>query len=142
MATVEVSRTLVKSPPELWEELQGERLREALGAGKITPTEDERLIVWEGEDSRGTATLEPSGWGTRVTLRADVEERVNTIEEQVHEIEQQVAKVGLWARIRGVRLQPPPGPDPEPPEHEDLAQTLEQLLDDLGSAHKRPFAAG
>ena len=156
MATVEVSRTLVKSPPELWEELQGERLREALGAGKITPTEDERLIVWEGEDSRGTATLEPSGWGTKVTLRAEVDKRVNTIEEQVQEIEQQVAKIGLWARIRGVRWQPawqpPPEPAPEPapesepepePEHppEDLAQTLEQLLDDLGSAHKRPFQA-
>jgi hypothetical protein len=145
MATVEVSRTLVKSPPELWQELQGERLREALGAGKITPTEDERLIVWEGEDSRGTATLEPSGWGTKVTLRAELEERANTIEEQVHEIEQQVAKVGLWARIRGVRLLPPPEPepepDPEPPPQEDLAQTLEQLLDDLGSAHKRPFQA-
>jgi hypothetical protein len=143
MATVEVSRTLVKSPPELWEELQGERLREALGAGKITPTEDERLIVWEGEDSKGTATLEPSGWGTKVTLRAEVEERVNEIEEQVHEMEQQVAKVGLWARIRGVRLEPPPEPerDPEPSHQEDLAQTLEQLLDDLGSAHKRPFQA-
>jgi hypothetical protein len=143
MASVEVSRTLVKSPPELWEELQGERLREALGAGKITPTRDERLIVWEGEDSRGTATLEPSGWGTKVTLRAEVEEQVDTIEEQVHEIERQVAKVGLWARIRGVRLEPPPEPEPEPepPPQEDLAQTLEQLLDDLGSAHKRPFQA-
>jgi hypothetical protein len=141
MATVEVSRTLVKSPPELWEELRGERLREALGAGKITPTEDEQLIVWEGEDSRGTATLEPSGWGTKVTLRAEVEEQVDTIEEQVLEIERQVAKVGLWARIRGVRLEPPPEPEPERPPQEDLAQTLEQLLDDLGSAHKRPFQA-
>ena len=143
MATVEVSRTLVKSPPELWEELQGERLREALGAGKITPTEDERLIVWEGEDSRGTATLEPSGWGTKVTLRAEVEEQVDTIEEQVREMERQVAKVGLWARIRGVWLEPPP--EPEPPPQEDLAEnleaTLEQLLDDLGAAHKRPFQA-
>jgi hypothetical protein len=132
MATVEVSRTLVKSPPELWEELQGERLREVLGAGKITPTEDERLIVWEGEDSKGTATLEPSGWGTKVTLRAE-------IEEQVAEIEEQVARVGLWSRIRGARLEPPP--QPEAPRTDELEQTLEQLLDDLGSAHKRPFQA-
>jgi hypothetical protein len=149
MATVEVSRTLVKSPPELWEELQGERLREALGAGKITPTESERLIVWEGDDSKGTATLEPSGWGTKVTLRAELEEGVTEISEQVTEIERQVAKVGLWARIRGVRLVPPPEPEPEPepkadpeaPRQENLEQTLEQLLDDLGSAHKRPFQA-
>jgi hypothetical protein len=147
MATVEVSRTLVKSPPELWEELQGERLREALGAGTITPTENERLIVWEGDDSKGTAILEPSGWGTKVTLRAELEEPVTEISEQVTEIERQVAKVGLWARIRGVRLVSPPEPEPEPetdpeaPRHENLEQTLEQLLDDLGSAHKRPFQA-
>jgi hypothetical protein len=133
MATVEVSRTLVKSPPELWEELQGERLREALGAGRVTPTEDERLIVWEGDGSKGTATLEPSGWGTKVTLRAE-------IEEQVAELEPEVARVGLWARVRGVRLVEP-RPEPEPPARAELEQTLEQLLDDLGSAHKRPFQA-
>lgn len=132
MATIEVSRTLVKSPPELWEELQGERLKEAVGAGRITPTEEERLIAWEGEESKGTATLEPSGWGTKVTLRAE-------IEEQVAEIEEQVARLGWWARMRGVRLEEPP--PPEPPRTEDLEQTLEQLLDDLGSAHKRPFTA-
>jgi hypothetical protein len=133
MPTVEVSRTLVKSPPELWEELQGERLREAVGAGEITPSEDERLIVWEGETSKGTATLEPSGWGTKVTLRAE-------IEEQVRELEPQVAKIGFWARLRGFDAPPPAGPDPPP--HEDLERTLEQLLDDLGSAHRKPFQAG
>jgi hypothetical protein len=132
MPHVEVSRTLVKSPPELWEELQGERLKEAVGAGRITPTEDERLIAWEGEESKGTAILEPSGWGTKVILRAELEEQVAVIEEQV-------ARVGFWARIRGVKLEAPP--PPEPPRIEELEQTLEQLLDDLGSAHKRPFQA-
>jgi hypothetical protein len=132
MASIEVSRTLVKSPPELWEELQGDRLKEAVGAGRITPTEEERLIAWEGEESTGTATLEPSGWGTKVTLRAEIEEQVAVIEEQV-------ARVGLWARIRGVRLEAPP--PPEPPRTDQLERTLEQLLDDLGSAHKRPFTA-
>lgn len=132
MASIEVSRTLVKSPPELWEELQGDRLKEAVGAGRITPTEEERLIAWEGEESTGTATLEPSGWGTKVTLRAEIEEQVAVIEEQV-------ARVGLWARIRGVRLEEPPAPEPK--RTDQLERTLEQLLDDLGSAHKRPFTA-
>ena len=132
MATVEVSRTLVKSPPELWEELQGDRFKEAVGAGRITPTEEERLIAWEGEESKGTATLEPCGWGTKVTLRAE-------IEAQVAEIEEQVARLGWWTRMRGVRLEEPP--PPEAPGTEELEQTLEQLLDDLGSAHKRPFTA-
>jgi hypothetical protein len=133
MPTVEVSRTLVKSPPELWEELQGERLREAVGAGEITPSEDERMIVWEGEASKGTATLEPSGWGTKVTLRAE-------IEEQVRELEPEVARIGLWARLRG--FEPSPPPPPEPPPHQELERTLEQLLDDLGSAHRKPFQNG
>jgi hypothetical protein len=133
MPTVEVSRTLVKSPPELWEELQGERLREAVGAGEITPSEDERLIVWEGETSKGTATIEPSGWGTKVTLRAE-------IEEQVRELEPQVARIGFWARLRGV--EPPAPPPPEPPPQHELERTLEQLLDDLGSAHRKPFQSG
>jgi hypothetical protein len=131
MPQVEVSRTLVKSPPELWEELQGERLREAVGAGKVTPSEDERLIIWEGEASKGTATLEPSGWGTKVTLRAE-------IQDQVAELEPEVAKVGLWARLRGIE---PRAPQPAPPRHEHLERTLEQLLDDLGSAHRKPFQA-
>jgi hypothetical protein len=133
MPTVEVCRTLVKSPPELWEELQGERLREAVGAGEITPSEDERLIAWEGDTSKGTATLEPSGWGTKVTLRAE-------IEEQVRELEPQVARIGFWARLRGV--EPPAPRAPEPPPHRDLERTLEQLLDDLGSAHRKPFQNG
>jgi hypothetical protein len=133
MPTVEVSRTLVKSPPELWEELQGERLREAVGAGEITPSEDERLIVWEGESSKGTATLEPSGWGTKVTLRAE-------IEEQVRELEPQVARIGFWARLRGIESSAPPPSERRP--QRELERTLEQLLDDLGSAHRKPFQNG
>jgi hypothetical protein len=136
MPTVEVSRTLVKSPPELWEDLAGERLKETVGAEQVKPSEDERLLVWEGEASRGTATLEPSGWGTKVILRAEVEKTVT-------ELEPQVAQLGLWARLRGVKPPPPPEPEPEPEQRawsaEQLEQAFEQLLDDLGSAHRKPF---
>jgi hypothetical protein len=136
MPTIEVSRTLVKSPPELWTELQGERLREAVGAEHITPSEDERLLVWEAEGSRGSATLEPSGWGTKVILRAE-------IEEEVRELEPAVARLGLWARLRGVQPSPPPAePEPEPPSPEQVERALEQLLDELGSAHRKPFQNG
>ena len=68
MPTVEVSRTLVKSPPELWEELSGERLKDTIGAEEVKASEDERLLVWETDGAKGTATLEPSGLGTKVTL--------------------------------------------------------------------------
>jgi hypothetical protein len=134
MPTVEVSRTLVKSPPELWEELQGGRLEESLGAEEVKASEDERLLIWEGDGTKGTATLEPSGWGTKVILRAEVEETVA-------ELEPEVASLGLWARLRGVK--PPPGPEPESESEsvspEQLEQAFEQLLDDLGSAHRKPF---
>ena len=130
MPTVEVSRTLVKSPPELWTELQGERLKEVVGADEITMTEDERLLAWEAEGSRGTAALEPSGWGTKVVFRAEVEDEVTNLEPDV-------ARLGIWARLRGI--DPPPPPPREPARHEELEQALEGLLDDLGSAHRKPF---
>jgi hypothetical protein len=72
-----VSRTLVKSPPELWAELSDPAsLARHLGEfGEITITrlEPEHTVAWEGERARGTVALEPAGWGTKVTLEALVE---------------------------------------------------------------------
>jgi hypothetical protein len=134
MPTVEVSRTLVKSPPELWEELSGERLKDSIGAEEVKASEDERLLVWETDGAKGTATLEPSGWGTKVILRAEVEETIAKLEPEV-------AKLGLWSRLMGVKPPPPPPEreEPERPTPEQWEQALEQLLDDLGSAHRKPF---
>jgi hypothetical protein len=118
MATIEVSRTLVKSPPELWAELEGDCLRQVVGEVTVQPTEPERALAWEANGATGTAVLEPAGWGTKVTLTAEVEE--------------QVAEVGLWARLRGVSLV-------SVPKHPDMEQKLTELLDSLGSAHRKPF---
>jgi len=137
MRTVEVSRTLVKSTPELWCELSGERLSEAVGGASLKVTEEERRIEWEADGARGAAVLEPAGWGTKLTLTAQVEEEVGTLEPDV-------ARLGLWARLRGTRAAEPAAP-PEPEAKvrpEQLEQTLAQLLDDLGSAHRRPFQTG
>jgi hypothetical protein len=118
MPRFEVSRTLVKSPPELWAELGPECLEKALGAVSVEETEPERSIAFEGEGVRGTAVLEPAGWGTKLTLTAETEE--------------QVAKVGFWGRLRS---------EPETPGiHDQLEERLSEVLDDLGSAHKRPFS--
>jgi hypothetical protein len=119
MTSYEVSRTLVKSPPELWAELEGERLRDALGDATVRPTEPERELAWEADGAAGLARLEPSSWGTKVTLTAWVEE--------------QVAEKGFWGRLK--RRKPA-----DPPLHNDLEERLTGLLDDLGSAHKKPFA--
>ena len=137
MRTVEVSRTLVKSTPELWVELSGERLSEAVGGASLKVTEEERRIEWEADGARGAAVLEPAGWGTKLTLTAHVEEEVRALEPDV-------ARLGLWARLRGTRpLEPATPPEPEGKVRpEELEQTLAQLLDDLGSAHRRPFQTG
>jgi hypothetical protein len=118
MPRFEVSRTLVKSPPELWAELGPDCLEKALGAVSVEETEPEREMTFAGDGIRGTAVLEPAGWGTKVTLTAETEE--------------QVAKVGFWGRLRG-------GAPPESP-HAELEERLSEVLDSLGSAHKRPFS--
>jgi hypothetical protein len=71
------SRTLVKSPPELWAECSDPaaltRHLDQFGEIKITRLEPETAVAWEGEQVRGTVRLEPSGWGTKVTLTAVAE---------------------------------------------------------------------
>ena len=118
MARVEVSRTLVKSPPELWEELQGDCIPDAVGPATVEPRRPEQELAWSGDGVHGTARIEPSNWGTKVVLTA--------------EVEQQVADLGWWGRLRGGQ--------PPSPRHADIEQRLEGLLDSLGSAHRQPFA--
>jgi hypothetical protein len=72
------TRTLVKSPPELWltcseESLLGRHL-EPFGEIRITRLEPESTVAWEGEATSGTVRIEPSGWGTKVTLTAVADE--------------------------------------------------------------------
>jgi len=78
MPDLRVRRTLVKSPPELWAELsEVEGLERHLGEfGEITITraEPETTVAWEGENASGTVELEPTGWGTKVTITAAVVE--------------------------------------------------------------------
>ncbi|MBV9424949.1 MAG: hypothetical protein JOZ98_18710 [Solirubrobacterales bacterium] len=75
MSEHEASRTLVKSPPELWTECSdpsalARHLSGSFGEIKITRLEPETAVAWEGERASGTVRIEPSGWGTRVTLTA------------------------------------------------------------------------
>jgi hypothetical protein len=74
MITSEVQRTLVKSPPELWSELSdpaalGRHLGE-FGQIRITRVEPETTVEWEAENASGAVVIKPSGWGTRVILKA------------------------------------------------------------------------
>jgi hypothetical protein len=78
MPDLTAKRTLVKSPPELWEELsEVDGLNKHFGEFgeiKITKLEPEHTVAWEGEHASGTVSIEPSGWGTKVTLHAELPE--------------------------------------------------------------------
>ena len=92
----QASRTLVKSPPELWAECSdadalARHMNESFGEIRITRLEPETSVAWEGDHASGTVRIEPSGWGTRVTLTAQtsVEEVVEdgacpTVDEAAH----------------------------------------------------------
>jgi hypothetical protein len=78
MTEPRAQRTLVKSPPELWAEVSDvDALARHLGEFgeiRITRLEPETTVAWEGDTARGTVELEASGWGTKVTLTAEVAE--------------------------------------------------------------------
>ena len=100
MTEHEASRTLVKSPPELWAELSDQsslasHLAEPFGEIRIIRLEPEIAVAWEGERASGTVRIEPSGWGTRVTLTARAADPVTVASEPKSE-------------------PPPPEPDPIP----------------------------
>ncbi len=221
MQDLTAKRTLVKSPPELWNELsEVERLArhlDAFGEIKITKLEPEHTVAWEGEHASGTVEIEAAGWGTKVTLKAEVREveppeppppppapdpprptvhkvipDLEAWDHHAAEIEraamrhtpaaeraaEQLAERAERERKRGllgwlfrsrpaepeelppdpepvslwsdqVPPEPPPEPEPEPVVQaepavdEDRARAvLEATLDNLGSAHHRPFSRG
>jgi hypothetical protein len=94
-------RTLVKSPPELWAEVSDvDHLARHLGEFgeiRITRLEPETTVAWEGDRACGTVALEPSGWGTKVTLTA------------------KLAEEGVAAEPERPASEPePPAPEPDP----------------------------
>lgn len=76
----ESERTLVKSPPELWdlvsspERMQGWMSALVGHAAEVEVTESEpgARLVWQARDEEGRieVELEESGWGTKLSLRA------------------------------------------------------------------------
>ncbi len=101
---------MVKSPPELWAELSEieglERHLGEFGEIKITRTEPESTVAWEGESASGTVELEPTGWGTKVTITAAVDDVAEPDSEPESVLEPEPDPVSL---------EPQPGPfDPEP----------------------------
>ncbi len=115
MSEHQAQRTLVKSPPELWAEISDVdalcRHLGAFGQITITRTEPETTVAWEGTAARGTVELAASGWGTKVTLTAEL-----------IEVDVDVPGAGAIAaepepepeRAADVQLRPAPAPEPAP----------------------------
>jgi uncharacterized protein YndB with AHSA1/START domain len=109
-----IERTLVKSPPELWElvddgELMARWSAELLGASGATDVHvveraPGQRLVWEASAQRGEARVElilaEKGWGTSVSIRLTAS---------------------------GAQAEDGPG------------SILERLLDELGSPQRQPF---
>jgi hypothetical protein len=153
---MEAKRTLVKSPPELWAELSDmaalARHLGEFGEIRITRTEPETVVEWEGDLASGSVRLEPSGWGTKVTLTALPVMLDPPAPEPAPQPEPapEPARPSFWARLFRRRVPEPPAPAPAAPpavpeplpaiEAAAGAAVLSGALDALGSAHHRPFS--
>ena len=130
MHDLTAKRTLVKSPPELWSELsEVERLARHLGAFgeiKITKLEPEHTVAWEGDAASGTVMIEPSGWGTKVTLQAQVQAPE---EDKPRAAAEQAAKRGTGPEVEAGREA-----EPEPP--------AEAIADLFGTEPGPPIRTG
>jgi hypothetical protein len=116
MTSLQASRTLVKSPPELWAELSElESLARHLGEFgeiRITKVDPESRVEWEADRASGTVRLEPSGWGTRVVLTVDTPEAAAP--EPDREPETEPEPVAAAPEPEPVAFVPEPEPEPEP----------------------------
>jgi hypothetical protein len=102
--TIQLERTLVKSPPEVWEELATDPgLGRWLDDVEVHEAHAPNRLEWASRGARGTIELEPSGWGTRVRAHA------------------QTGGTGFWDRFRV-------------PDDSEVERQLEQLFDHLGSS--------
>jgi hypothetical protein len=106
MPTIKIERTLVKSPPELWDEIGSqEALGRWLSDVRVSSLEPPTRVEWTGQDARGVIELEASGWGTRVLAKAET-----------------TSNGGFWERFR------------TPADDGGLERDLEALLDGIGSS--------
>jgi hypothetical protein len=104
--TIELERTLVKSPPELWDEIASQdALAQWLPDVRVSALDPPTRIEWNADGARGVIELEASGWGTRIRAQAVIS-----------------AAGGFWERFKGQR------------EDRNLERELEALLDGLSSS--------
>jgi hypothetical protein len=105
--TIELERTLVKSPPELWDEIaSANALARWLPDVRVNALDPPSRMEWKADGVSGVIELEASGWGTRIRARAVTAGPPS----------------GFWERFKAPRSE------------RDLEGRLEALLDGLGSS--------
>lgn len=112
----EAKRTLVKSPPELWSEVSDAdslaRHLDGLQQIAITRVEPETAVEWEAEGASGSVRLQPSGFGTKVTLSLS-RELTETVAPQTAP-EPAVAEPAMAEPELALPEPEPAEPEPEP----------------------------
>jgi hypothetical protein len=134
MGVVAAQRTLVKSVPELWAQLTdagqlGSLLDPPFGEIAITRVEPESRIEWAGAVASGSVEIEPSVFGARVSL--------------VAELTQAAAPAPRRRRLLDRLLRRPGEPEIPPPSvlaPDDAERALTALLDEVGAPRHRPFS--
>jgi hypothetical protein len=136
MISSEVQRTLVKSPPELWSELSDPaalaRHFGELGEVRIVHVEPEKTVEWAAENTTGSVSIQPSGWGTKVTLSVNREfvapQPPALVQPQAPEQEQEV-EPELQEPVDAAEVEPEPQEpvdtteiEPEPQEPVDATE--------------------
>jgi hypothetical protein len=138
------SRTLVKSPPELWQLIdQPERMQGLMCAliGRATDVtvnerKPESVLRWEASEDGADAWIEvelaEKGWGTNVKLKAENGDEPTKLEGWLDAVLEELATPqkrpfeGMDAPPEPVPGPEPPKPDPEPePAPEPVAEKPE-----------------
>jgi hypothetical protein len=141
------SRTLVKSPPELWELLDQPDRMQGLMCGllghatevTVEEREPESLLRWEASDDGADAWIEvrlaEKGWGTNVKLKAENGGEPTKLEGWLDAVLEELA-TPQKRPFEGMDAPPPPEPEPEAPEPEPL-----QLESEPARAKEPPAVA-
>ena len=125
------SRTLVKSPPELWEMIDQPDRMQGLMCGllghatevTVEEREPESLLRWEASDDGADAWIEvqlaEKGWGTNVKLKAENGGEPTKLEGWLDAVLEELA-TPQKRPFSGMGEEPPPEPvaktpPPEPP---------------------------
>jgi hypothetical protein len=123
------SRTLVKSPPELWELIDQPERMQGLMCGLIgratevtvNEREPESVLRWEASDEGADAWIEvqlaEKGWGTNVKLRAENGDEPTRLEGWLDAVLEELAtpqKRPFEAMDAPPEPEPDPAPAPEP----------------------------